>query len=255
MALIDSGSNPDFKTKIPSLSDDADIQTALKAVLYGTDYPANSSAGTGVLVATDGSEGLVGQLNAMQTSLTNASVLKSVYTAKGVLLSATGASTPSALTVGTNGYLLKANSSTSTGLEWFDGTGTFLPRVAGSSYPLSGDLYVSADVYITGVLKDTVTANSQADSYTLVLADRGKMIECTKGTANNVTVPLNSSVAYPTGTRIDVLQVGAGQVTIVATGGVTINGTPGLKLRAQWSACSLIKRATDTWVVVGDLSA
>jgi len=73
--------------------------------------------------------------------------------------------------------------------------------------------------------------------------------------ANNLTVPLNATVAFPVGTQINVLQVGAGQTTIVATGGVTINATPGLKLRAQWSSATLIKRATDTWVAVGDLSA
>jgi hypothetical protein len=75
------------------------------------------------------------------------------------------------------------------------------------------------------------------------------------GSANNLTVPLNSSVAFATGTQIVILQTGAGQTTINPTGGVTINGTPGLKLRAQWSACTLIKRGTDTWTAVGDLSA
>jgi hypothetical protein len=75
------------------------------------------------------------------------------------------------------------------------------------------------------------------------------------GSANNLTVPLNSTVAFPTGTQINILQTGAGQTTVVATGGVTINATPGLKLRAQWSGATLIKRATDTWTLVGDLSA
>jgi hypothetical protein len=73
--------------------------------------------------------------------------------------------------------------------------------------------------------------------------------------ANNLTVPLNSTAAYPIGTQINILQTGAGQTTVVATGGVTINATPGLKLRAQWSSATLIKRGTDTWVLVGDLSA
>jgi hypothetical protein len=77
--------------------------------------------------------------------------------------------------------------------------------------------------------------------------------------ANNLTVPLNSTVAYPTGTQINILQTGAGQTTVVATGGVTINCTPQStantgKLRAQWSSATLIKRGTDTWVLVGDLS-
>jgi hypothetical protein len=89
----------------------------------------------------------------------------------------------------------------------------------------------------------------------LVLTDASDLVEINSASANNLTVPLNSSVAFPVGTQISLLQVGAGQMTVVATGGVTINATPGLKLRAQWSSATLIKRATDTWVLVGDLSA
>jgi hypothetical protein len=97
--------------------------------------------------------------------------------------------------------------------------------------------------------------NAQTASYTFVLLDAGKLVEISNASANNLTVPLNSSVAYPVGTEINILQTGAGQTTVVATGGVTINAAPGLKLRGQWSSASLIKRATDTWVLVGDLSA
>lgn len=100
-----------------------------------------------------------------------------------------------------------------------------------------------------------IVQNQQTASYTLVLSDAGKLVEMNNASANNLTVPLNSSVAYPVGTQINILQTGAGQTTVVATSGVTINSTPGLKLRTQWSSATLIKRATDTWVLVGDLSA
>ena len=81
------------------------------------------------------------------------------------------------------------------------------------------------------------------------------MVEISNSSANNLTVPLNSSVAYPIGSQINILQTGAGQTTVVATAGVTINATPGLKLRAQWSSATLIKRAENTWVLIGDLIA
>jgi hypothetical protein len=100
-----------------------------------------------------------------------------------------------------------------------------------------------------------VITNAQAASYTLVLADKDKLVEVSNASANTLTVPLNSSVAFPVGTQITILQTGAGQTTITATGGVTVNATPGLKLRAQWSSVTLIKRATDTWVALGDLQA
>jgi hypothetical protein len=70
-----------------------------------------------------------------------------------------------------------------------------------------------------------------------------------------LTIPTNSSVAYPVGTTIDIIQTGTGQVTIAGAGGVTVNATPGLKLRTQWSSATLLKRAENTWLVYGDLTA
>ncbi len=104
------------------------------------------------------------------------------------------------------------------------------------------------------ITSDTVT-NAQTAAYTLVLGDRSKMVEMNVASGHNLTVPTNSNVAFPVGTTITVLQTGAGQTTIAAQGGVTVNATPGLKLRAQWSSATLIKRATDTWVALGDLAA
>jgi len=96
----------------------------------------------------------------------------------------------------------------------------------------------------------------KTDSYTLsALTERDSLIEMGKATAQTVTIPTNATVAYPIGTSIDILQTGAGQVTIAGASGVTVNATPGLKLRTQWSSATLFKRATDTWVVMGDLTA
>ena len=101
-----------------------------------------------------------------------------------------------------------------------------------------------------------IATNAQTGtSYTSVLEDNGKMVEMNNTSANTFTVPLNSSVAYPVGAQINILQTNVGQTTVVATSGVTVNATPGLKIRAQWSSATLIKRATDTWVLTGDLSA
>ena len=97
-----------------------------------------------------------------------------------------------------------------------------------------------------------------SDSYNLStggLTLRDSIIEITKATGTTLTIPTNATTEFPVGTSIDVLQVGAGQVTIAGAVGVTVNATPGLKLRAQWSSATLFKRATDTWVVMGDLSA
>ena len=97
------------------------------------------------------------------------------------------------------------------------------------------------------------TANSQSGTtYTLALTDFGRVVETTNASAVTVTVPPNSSVAFPTGTIVEVLQTGAGQVTVAQGAGVTINTPTTLVLRAQWSSVVLRKRATDTWVLAGD---
>jgi len=174
---------------------------------------------------------------------------------------------------GTTGQILAKNSNTDMDFIWIaNDQGDITGVTAGTGLSgggTSGAVTVSIDTAVTADLttsqtltNKTLTApvinlatNAQAASYTLVLTDNGKLVEISNASANNLTVPLNSTVAFPVGAQINILQTGAGQTTIVATGGVTINGTPGLKLRAQWSAATLIKRATDTWVAVGDLSA
>jgi hypothetical protein len=88
----------------------------------------------------------------------------------------------------------------------------------------------------------------------LVIGDAFDLVQMNSGSAQTVVVPANSNVAFATKTEVNILQIGAGQTTISGAAGVTVNGTPTLKLRAQWSACTLIKRDTDTWVVVGDMS-
>lgn len=97
-----------------------------------------------------------------------------------------------------------------------------------------------------------VVINPQTGSYTLVPADAGKAVEVTSSAAATVTVPTNASAAIPVGAVIEVVQTGAGQVTVAAASGVTINTSSSMATRAQWSVIALRKRATDTWVLAGD---
>jgi hypothetical protein len=100
-----------------------------------------------------------------------------------------------------------------------------------------------------------IVTNRQTASYTLVLGDADKLVEVNNASANNLTIPLNSSVAFATGTQILLAQYGAGQTTIVATSGVTIrsNGAK-LKLNAQYSGATLIKIAENEWYLFGDIA-
>lgn len=109
--------------------------------------------------------------------------------------------------------------------------------------------------------KLNLTLNAQTGTtYTFVLADNGKLVTASNGSAQTYSIPTNASVAFPTGTQINVLQIGTGQVTInaVTSGTTTITSTGSTaaspKLRAQYSAATCIKTGTDTWTVVGDIS-
>jgi len=108
----------------------------------------------------------------------------------------------------------------------------------------------NAWVNITGVV-----TNRQTASYTLALGDSNDLVEMNVATANNLTVPLDSAVAFPVGTKIDIAQYGAGQTTVVATGGVTVRSAGGaLKLAAQYSGATLVKIATNEWYLFGDIT-
>jgi hypothetical protein len=90
--------------------------------------------------------------------------------------------------------------------------------------------------------------------YVLVLADMGSAIEMNVAGANTLTVPPNSSVAFPIGTVVEVMQYGAGQTTLTPGSGVTIRTASSLTTRAQYSTVSVRKTATDEWVAAGDLT-
>jgi hypothetical protein len=110
-----------------------------------------------------------------------------------------------------------------------------------------------------GLKVDSLTPISQKTaSYTLSsLTERDDLIEMGSASAITLSIPTDATLNYPIGTSIDILQTGAGQVTIAAVtpGTTTVNATPGLKLRTTWSSATLFKRAANTWVVFGDLSA
>lgn len=95
--------------------------------------------------------------------------------------------------------------------------------------------------------------NAQTDNYTLVLADAGKFVKITHASGKTLTVPKNSSVAFPTGTEIEIYQGGAGQVTIAPVDGdVTLrNADTALKIEKQYCSAGLKKIGENEWLVSG----
>ncbi len=100
-----------------------------------------------------------------------------------------------------------------------------------------------------------IAVTQSGTSYTLGLSDAGTAVEFTASSTVTVTVPPNSSAAFSVGTVIELLQYGTGTLTIAAGAGVTIRSANNLvSARTQYSTLSLRKRATNEWVLAGDLA-
>tara|TARA_Y100000289_G_C3911359_1_gene144845 strand:+ start:130 stop:906 length:777 start_codon:yes stop_codon:yes gene_type:complete len=132
----------------------------------------------------------------------------------------------------------------------------------------SGDGHTRFSQLFPITLKNSVIASSATSSpsihplneqtgttYTLVLLDEGKVVTSSNSSAQTITVPPNSSVAFPVGSEILVVQKGTGQVTIAGGSGVTINSADGaLKTRVRYSGVTLLKVGTNNWYAFGDIT-
>jgi len=123
--------------------------------------------------------------------------------------------------------------------------------------PLSDYDTSSIDAAIALKSNITRTINPQTGtSYTFALSDAGIICEFSNSSPVTVTVPPNSSVAFPVGTQIEVTQTGAGKTTLAQGSGVTITSLASYKsIAGQYASATLYKRATDTWQLSGSLIA
>jgi hypothetical protein len=103
----------------------------------------------------------------------------------------------------------------------------------------------------SGSFATTQTILGPTGAYTPASSDVGKMVLLNY--ASNTTININTSLGVTAGQRIDYVNYGAGLITFGGT--ATISSTPGKKLRAQWSSATLFCISTDTYVLIGDLSA
>lgn len=233
---------------------------------------STGSGGGGITVQEEGSS--------LSTTATTLNFVGTNVTASGtgatktITVSGGGSGTP--ITINTYEYTATANQTTFSGS---DANSSTLSYTAGNIFVyLNGVLLVDTDDYTATngtsiVLQSGAAVNDKVQiasffgstvksintqtgtTYTPVLTDDAKLITLNNGSAITLTIPPNSSVAYPVGTQLEFIQIGAGQVTVAAGSGVTVNGTPTLKLRTQHSQASCIKIASDTWQLFGDLAA
>jgi hypothetical protein len=232
-----------------------------------------SAIGVGDIEGVTAGTGLTGGGSSGTVTLTNA--MATAIDAKGDLIPGTGADTFGRLVVGANETRLVADSGESTGLKYVADTtnfavaakgdllaGTAADTVAALSVGTNGFVIVADSGETTGLKYAAginVVLNAQTASYTVVLGDAFKLVTMSNAAANDFQIPTNANVSFEIGTVINVIQIGAGQTTIkaVTSGTTTILSTGATAaepdLRAQFSAASCIKVATDTWYVVGDI--
>jgi hypothetical protein len=273
-----------FRTKIPEINENADIQTAFKLYHYG-----EGSSGIGDL----NSDSIAGFLSALENSKininpsiipTSANLNDETYTRSGF-------------------YAQNSNAKAQSGINY-----PLVPPIIGQPYAgllrvINDGSNIYQEYQVAGiptnpvfwraffgnlgwtdwqtfaidghVHDDRYYTKNQADSryfpaikylnirqpllsssnYTLSLLDESALVMIDNlSLPNTVTIPTNSSVPFVVGTQITVLQKNTGQTTIQGATGVTVNSNPSNRLRTRWSSASLIKIATNEWVLVGDLA-
>jgi hypothetical protein len=171
---------------------------------------------------------------------------------------------------GTASEWTSANPTLASG-EWGLETDTLKVKIGNGSTAWTSLAYQGAgDVTLTGTQtltnktltdpKINLAFDAETASYTAVLANNGQVVTMDNASPNNFSIPTNASVAFPIGTQINVLQIGAGQTTIqaVTSGTTTIQSTGASaaapKLRVRYSAATCLKAGTDTWYVFGDIA-
>lgn len=241
-----------YPINIPSYTEDADIQAALKLYHYGS-YTYNQNLIDPTTLPNPSIARYLYEINSeidtLQTEV-DGKIGATTFNAKGDLLVGTSDNNLSVLSAAANNKVLVTNSATSTGLEWQD-------------FPSSFSNLTATTLNVSGNAVFHIATISKSGSYTPIagdISDDGKIIEFLSSSAHTYTIPTHANNPYPIGTQISVLQTGTGQTTITGASGVTLNCTPQPtsntgRLRTQWSSATLIKRANNTWVLIGDLSA
>lgn len=154
------------------------------------------------------------------------------------------------ITIASNGAATIASNSVALGT---DTTGNYMVDVsAGTGISIT---HTPAEGSTATVALADSTLVSNAGSYSLTTTDKNKIVEITGSSSASVTVPTNASQAFPTGSQVTVIRNGSGTVRIIPASGVTLRYNPGDYLRAQYSSATVIKRDTNEWYIIGDLSS
>ena len=155
-------------------------------------------------------------------------------------------------------YLLSASVQSKVSLSGATFTGaisgtsaSFSGNVTSASPTLSSHLATKSYVDSTAISAGVYDATYITSDYTLDLLDSGAVVAITSASATTITIPLESSVAFSTGTVIRVVRTGTGEVTIASSAGLISNSATN-KLSSQYTAVTLYKTGSDAWLAIFD---
>ena len=178
-------------------------------------------------------------------AVADGAIPESTVTAKGDVLAASASGVVARVALGSNGYVLTADSTQTAGIKWA-ASATEIPSQTGNS-----GKYLTTDGSATSWSPVNVVINAKTDNYTLIASDAGKLITMTSSSNKTITVP---NGIFAIGQQIAIAGLGTGVVTIDSDGTSVLYATPGTLLRAQYSTAALVCIATNTFLLLGDLA-
>lgn len=158
------------------------------------------------------------------------------------------------ITNGANSITVAASGGGGSSLTFAADSGTATPSADTITFTGGTNIQTSATGAVVTLASTAVDILAKTANYTLALADAGYLVTMTSSSGTTLTIPTNTSVAFPTGTTIQILRGGTGSVTVSPASGVTLHSAGSYTtLYAQYSMAYLVKTATNTWILSGDI--